>query len=284
MPRLPYINLGCGNCFHADWLNYDLVPQAPGVVRWDATRGIPLTDESCEVVYHSHMLEHLRRDAVGPFLRDCRRVLRPGGIIRVATPDFEQACRLYLEKLAAAVAGTPGAGPEYEWAVLELLDQTVRETSGGGMREFLSRDPPEAESYVLRRIGVEGEDLIRSLRREREQRARAAPSSLRARFRHGLQALPRLPAKVRLLLARLLLRREERQALGIGMFRLGGEVHHGLYDRCSLGRLLREAGFSDPTTMSADQSRIPAWSAFHLDTLPDGTPRKPDSFYMEAVT
>jgi len=56
-----------------------------------------------------------------------------------------------------------------------------------------------------------------------------------------------------------------------------------MYDRFSLARLLREAGFSDPKVQDAASSQIPDWDRFHLDRLPDGTLIKPDLFFMEAV-
>jgi hypothetical protein len=76
---------------------------------------------------------------------------------------------------------------------------------------------------------------------------------------------------------------EGARALEIGRFRLSGEVHHWMYDRYSLAKLLIEAGFFNPIVQSATSSQIPDWKTFCLDTLPDGTVLKPDLFFMEAV-
>jgi hypothetical protein len=56
-----------------------------------------------------------------------------------------------------------------------------------------------------------------------------------------------------------------------------------MYDRYSLKRLLEESGFVDIKQYAANESSIPYWTSFNLDTEPDGTVYKPDSFYMEAV-
>ena len=56
-----------------------------------------------------------------------------------------------------------------------------------------------------------------------------------------------------------------------------------MYDRYSLARLLRDSGFRDPVRREANESLIPGWTKFNLDTEPDGTVYKPDSMYMEAV-
>ncbi len=66
-------------------------------VRWaDATNRIPLADDSAEVLYSSHMLEHLDRSRVPLFLREAKRVLTPGGLIRLAVPDIAQLVNAYL--------------------------------------------------------------------------------------------------------------------------------------------------------------------------------------------
>src|SRR5689334_16365456 len=127
------VNLGCGSRYHADWINIDIVAHSPAVIAHDLRHGIPLADASCDVVYHSNILEHVRRRDALPVMRECFRVLKPGGILRVATPDLERICGLYLEKFKAAQRGEVPAIPDYDWMLLEMYDQTVREKSGGGM-------------------------------------------------------------------------------------------------------------------------------------------------------
>lgn len=61
----------------------------------DATKGLPLQPESCEVVYSSHLLEHLDRSEANKFLRETFRVLQPGGIIRIAVPDIRKQIAQY---------------------------------------------------------------------------------------------------------------------------------------------------------------------------------------------
>ncbi len=100
---LQYLNLGCGNRYHPDWINIDIAPSTPGAIAHDLSRGIPLPDTRCDVVYHSHILEHMRRADALPFMEECYRVLRPGGVLRVAVPDLERICRVYREKLEAAL-------------------------------------------------------------------------------------------------------------------------------------------------------------------------------------
>ena len=270
-----FLNLGCGARYHPDWINIDIVAHGPQVIAHDLSRGIPLPDASCDVVYHSAVLEHLRRADAAAFLAECRRVLRPGGVLRVAVPDLEAICGLYLAKLSAAAGGDAAAAHDYEWILLELLDQIARETNGGGMQDYLGREPLPNETFVYERIGEEGRALVKRLREPPAGGAR----STGAAGRNLARRLRALPGATR----RALLGAQDRRALAIGRFRLGGEAHQWMYDRYSLARLLTEAGFVEPCLRQADSSRIPEWTSYDLDTLPDGTVAKPDLFFMEAL-
>ena len=62
----------------------------------NASRRIPYDCNSVEVVYSSHMIEHLDRREARAFLLEVRRVLRPGGVVRLAAPDLARLARSYL--------------------------------------------------------------------------------------------------------------------------------------------------------------------------------------------
>src|SRR5438046_457333 len=93
------LNLGCGQRFHLAWTNLDLSPTDLAVRQYDVSHALPFDDGTFDAVYHSHVLEHLRRDRALPFVRECRRVLRPGGVLRLAIPNLEAIARLYLYAL-----------------------------------------------------------------------------------------------------------------------------------------------------------------------------------------
>jgi len=65
-------------------------------IRWANALRLPLADESCEVVYTSHMFEHLPREAAARFLSEARRVLAKGGWIRIVVPDLEGMVTRYV--------------------------------------------------------------------------------------------------------------------------------------------------------------------------------------------
>lgn len=275
-----YVNLGCGGRYHPDWINIDVVAGGPGVIVHDLRRGIPLDDASCDVVYHAHVLEHFRRADTLPFLRECRRVLRPNGVIRVVVPDLEQICRAYLHELERALEQPNRPAPNYDWIMLELFDQSVREQSGGDMLAYLARPLPNPY-FVFARIGAEGRALVAA------QQAHPVPPQLRARLLAASMAylrasIRRWRRRLGELPLRVILGADGARAYRIGRFRLAGEVHQWMYDRYSLARLLGAAGFDQVTMHSASTSAVPDWARFMLDANADGVPHKPDSLYMEA--
>jgi predicted SAM-dependent methyltransferase len=65
------------------------------VMSYDLRNGIPAGDNSLEVIYHCHFLEHLSYDDGYFFLCECFRCLIPRGVMRFALPDMELWCRNY---------------------------------------------------------------------------------------------------------------------------------------------------------------------------------------------
>jgi predicted SAM-dependent methyltransferase len=277
-----YVNLGCGARYHREWTNIDLAPAGPGVIAHDLSRGVPLESQSCDVVYHAHVLEHLRRDDAARLLAECYRVLRPGGVLRVVVPDLEQICCAYLRQLDLALASPERPSGDYDWMMLELYDQTVRERSGGEMAAYLARQPLPNPEFVFGRIGEEGRNLVRALG-PRAEPPHLVPRLTRRAARALLGAARLAARRLREIPLRLLLGREGLRAYRVAQFRLSGEVHLWMYDRYSLARLLMSAGFARPAQQLATTSLIPDWQRFELDAGANGAPHKPDSLYMEAT-
>jgi SAM-dependent methyltransferase len=73
-------------------LNKDHMQPGDDMVRLD-TRKLPYADSSVEAIYSSHTLQHLYLQEAEQVLAECARVLKPGGILRLALPDVEQYAR-----------------------------------------------------------------------------------------------------------------------------------------------------------------------------------------------
>jgi predicted SAM-dependent methyltransferase len=257
------LNLGCGQHFHPAWTNLDLAPADASVRRWNAMEPLPFADASFDAVYHSHLLEHLPRDRALPFLRECRRVLKPGGLLRLAIPNLEAIARLYLYTLEDAWNGDKEALAQHRWLVMEFYDQATRECSGGAMLAELRDD---ACPLAWFRLGSDAANV--------RQLPPPAPTTWRDRVRGWLFGSWR-ERLVRWLLG------PEYAVLQMGRFRRTGEVHHWMYDRVSLRQLLTDAGLVHFRCVGPTESAIPGWASYHLDVTPDGEVRKPDSLFVE---
>lgn len=109
------LNLGCGMTPTAGWLNLDnswsvrlarspLAPLAIRLadagqanflryvrtsdIRWADALRLPFAAGSVEVIYTSHMVEHLDRREARLFLQEAMRVLKSGGVLRIGVPDL----------------------------------------------------------------------------------------------------------------------------------------------------------------------------------------------------
>lgn len=277
------VNLGCGSRYHTEWLNFDIHSLSPDVRTCNLVEGIPLPDDSCDAVYNAALLEHLPSRQAENFLGECHRILKPGGILRVGVPDLEQIVRIYLAKLADAVEGKPSARADYEWILLELLDQMTRTRSGGAMLEAIQKRAVN-EPFVVERIGNECRMLVASLAGPRGRWARFQAMPAREARHRVWRAMRESPRALRRSLALLALSSSDGLALREGLFRASGEVHRWMYDRFSLVCLLDACGFRDASVQPFSASRIaPDWPRYGLDADEQGRPLKPDLLFVEAV-
>ncbi|QEM69763.1 methyltransferase domain-containing protein [Geobacter sp. FeAm09] len=87
---LKKLNLACGNIVLTGWDNLDYECRANGVIACNLTEKLPYGDNSVDEIFTSHFLEHLKlRTEAIPFLQECERVLKPGGVLSIIVPDFE---------------------------------------------------------------------------------------------------------------------------------------------------------------------------------------------------
>jgi SAM-dependent methyltransferase len=74
--------------FGSDW--------DPRIVLHDLRRPLPWPPGSVEAVYTSHTVEHLSREQGQHLFAECRRVLKPGGVLRVVVPDLKHVVEDYV--------------------------------------------------------------------------------------------------------------------------------------------------------------------------------------------
>lgn len=268
---MKYLNLGCGTRYLETWDNLDFVSTGKAVRAHNFLDGIPLPDNAYDLVYHSHVLEHLPKESGPAFIKECFRVLKKGGIIRVVVPDLEQVMREYIRNLEGALTGDKEAESRYEWIVIEMMDQMVRQQSGGSMVKYWTRENPDNEAYVASRLGYEYLDFRKKYLAEKPHHA-ADNHSTASGF--GLR---------RKLVATATGEPKVMDYLRVGKFRAQGEIHRWMYDQYSLGKILKEAGFSAPKKLTAFTSNLSDWKDHQWLDVEDGKVRKPESLFMEAI-
>ena len=101
-PQLPInrdgrilIHLGCGDIASPEFINVDVRP-APHVHYVRDVRDLSIfPDNHADLVYASHLLEHIRHNALRKTLWEWRRVLKQGGVLRLSVPDFDKILHIY---------------------------------------------------------------------------------------------------------------------------------------------------------------------------------------------
>lgn len=253
------LNLGCGNRYHKSWINIDFVSKSGDIMAYNLLKGIPFDDNFFNVVYHCHLLEHFSKSQAVGFIEECYRVLKPKGVIRVGIPDLEAIVNNYQKYLRLALKGNKKAEANYDWIMLEMYDQCVRNISGGEMGKIYSTGNVSDPGFIYKRTGIK----------------------IAENYLHKLIIFPFTIDVINRILKFILGKGFEYHQLG--KFRLSGEVHQWMYDRFSLARLLQQAGFKEIRVCSTRSSSITKWNSYYLDINRDGTVYKPDSIFIEAV-
>jgi len=88
------LHLGCGTVRLEGWVNVD-IETSQADLTLDITRGLPLTAGSARLIYHEHVMEHITVDEGKACLADWHRLLEPGGVLRIATPDLAYVVERY---------------------------------------------------------------------------------------------------------------------------------------------------------------------------------------------
>lgn len=122
------LHLGSGDRYVEGWVNIDGKPFLVRKDLWlDLRTGLPFADETVSVIYSSHTFEHFFMPELQALLRECRRVLVRGGVMRVCMPSLERM-------IAAYVAGDHGF---FDGAACRVAGVYLRRSLGGKFAEML---------------------------------------------------------------------------------------------------------------------------------------------------
>jgi len=97
MRDLVKINLGSGHWKLEGWVNVDIDIESQPEVCVDLAGGLPFASGVARLMHTEDFIDQLTLDKAAAFMRECHRILAPGGVLRVLTPDMRRLARLYLD-------------------------------------------------------------------------------------------------------------------------------------------------------------------------------------------
>lgn len=142
--RIIKLNIGCGPSGIDDWLNYDwgilpllsklrlirkilviirLIPQKYNI-KWphlrlvDIRRHFPLKAEAVSFIYCSHVLEHFNYEEAVLILKECLRVLKNDGVLRIIVPDIQKMYELYQKNILSKSLNKDNSRPGRDYCRL----------------------------------------------------------------------------------------------------------------------------------------------------------------------
>lgn len=89
------LQIGNGSNILYGWLNTDIFPTSNQIIFLDVRQRFPFSDCTFDYVFSEHLIEHLPYKEGIFMLRECYRVLKPGGKLRTATPDLRFLIELW---------------------------------------------------------------------------------------------------------------------------------------------------------------------------------------------
>ena len=105
------VNLGCGPWKLDGWINVDFEPSYHPDLLHDLRNPLPWGNETVDLIHMEHFFEHIRQEDGQKLLKECFRVLRWGGVIRINGPDLRKISKLYLSRrydIWKSRTGAPG--------------------------------------------------------------------------------------------------------------------------------------------------------------------------------
>jgi predicted SAM-dependent methyltransferase len=93
-----YLNVGCGENAHADFINIDFQWRPNIDLCWDIRKGMPFENNSMKGIFTEHCMEHLTFHQCTSLIGEFHRILCPGGIVRIIVPDAELYIDLYQKE------------------------------------------------------------------------------------------------------------------------------------------------------------------------------------------
>lgn len=116
------LHVGCGSVILPGWTNLD-IEKLPGVdIIDDITTLTKIPDNSCDIIYASHVLEHVGRTEFEDVIRIWNKKLKKNGTLRIAVPDFEKIITWYQKtKQIIDIVGLVSGGQKTKYDYHKMI-------------------------------------------------------------------------------------------------------------------------------------------------------------------
>jgi predicted SAM-dependent methyltransferase len=171
--KIRKLHIGCGDNLLGDWLNSDFFPQSDRVLHLDATKRFPFSEETFHYIFCEHMIEHVSYADGLAMLRECYRVLKNNGKIRISTPNLQFLIDLYSDNKSelqkeyikwatdSSIKGAPYYDDTFvinnfvrDWGHLFIYDEKTLRSSfeQAGFSKIIRCELNESQDELLRNL------------------------------------------------------------------------------------------------------------------------------------
>lgn len=140
------LQIGSGRNYLDGWLNTDFEPEDNRYVFMDATQVFPFQSDTFSFVFNEHIIEHISYEGGQNLLAESFRVLKPGGVIRVATPNLANLLQLFEADL------TDTQKRYIQWSISEYFPKIDSQLPSFVLNNFMRQwghlfvyDPPSLQ-------------------------------------------------------------------------------------------------------------------------------------------
>lgn len=168
------LHIGCGEINAPGFINIDARPQAHvHIVTSNLFKLKMMPANVADMIYMSHVLEHVSHRAIVTTLKEMHRILKPGGVLRVSVPDFDKIIEIYrmnesdVSSIVQALMGGQNYAFNYHYSIFNdahLCNALLR----SGFTEARSWDPQNCahhdfDDWASRKISYREREFAISL-------------------------------------------------------------------------------------------------------------------------
>ena len=221
------VNLACGARYinQSNWINLDFNSESKNVIKANLINKIPLENNSVDFVYSSHFIEHLDNKDLNKLLDEIYRILKPGGILRLSTPNFEYLVKEYVNLLKEKELNNEIKN-KIKYLKLLIIDQFFRIKSGGNLKSFYLN----LNENLIKYCQEIGGDFKKNKKKDEKFRTKLSRITVQKVF-----------YKLRIIIALLIVPKFFKEK-NISMSQ-PGELHKWIYDYFKLKDILIKNGF-----------------------------------------